>query len=1493
MPNFTYGWFLLTPIRSRLLDLGIEIADVRIGSTEAHSDEFLVSAEGKPGMFSDETLEFIVRENPIIIMVDGSNSWMRDSVANRYPDAHKAFVNMAMLVNYCLAGNTFVPDPNTFRDSEEYMETLLSQPRAKHLVEKIRKYKQKNDIPDRTTNAYGVKYYNPHDYDRVALTMDGRWASRHVRAMPTPINSLTGGVDTLDYTDTSDLIVTSVNVRDESLPAYVKEKMGNAEHRSASLDDHIKKRMIVDSKGVRPSHVFEDEFKRQYVEAESIMREHEGPVSSSVPVAKIGELQSLPFSQDKKFLGVLLDIDGTMKQKGQKMPAAILDKIADMLSKGYKVGIITGRSKSIERVFLKRIRRRADNTALRNLYVFTQNGAQGYHVGADSIVLTHDMDIMDKQTIVGGLKGESFERFGFTIGERTAIITIKDYKNQQTDQILLEAKKMLIDLGLDEKYRVVDTGVNINILPNDVNKRLAAVQFGEITGLKQKDILKIGNSYQTSGNDYLMLTMENGVGVDDVDTTQWLLGQFFSGERVVSEPIITDKNKGKEAYYNLVADEIKTMYGNSTLIAVIGATNPTLKYSFETGEHLGAKLGSYAEQQDAVLFTGGVAGVGVDVFNGFSRVNKTPGARFFVVLPEGQRPSGGYGAAVPVVTFGLDMVERRIGMGKIPDVLIVLNGQGGTLDEARVGLENGKKLIVLDHGGAGSILYRAKENGKLNQDLLDAGITKLEYLDQVILGNIDNIASALNQALSRKNGVQDDVAQKDGGHDLQTIINSVSSKTLARFQEIIKTVDAGDVHNIQHSLTITVNTVDPEDWDLVTGKREVVLGFDFRNQSVSIRSVEPMGSNAVTYFIKPTKRLLYSTLDSLFTTAATTNQDDVQESVANIVARKLQLGGSDKLIRNFTLEIGFLVIYNRATQSYRIALDDVENGLRLDMLPNGQVVNITTFIQPHPNKPLLQDEEIVAEGHFHPDGDEVLSAQDLVTYVNRAKSQKRVIPEIIATILTADKVSRIIGDAQDKESRMQRSNIQTPDEIGFVPGAKYLALAYYDCDYSRMGDLVNEFNARYVQAQQDGTGLYAPEMKDILTKVMTSRQYYFKKLKDGGITVTRSNTKDTGRLAHLIVSEDIQGEFAKAHAFPYGGSTIVAIVWTGALPMVKYDEGHYGFELEDLLLRLFHIGYRFAPGPDRFDRGLDPAFVRGFLPAQSEGSLARPLRFTLRNLIRKNSKQYLLVHDMTTGLNFTLVEKNGKVALEKFTENRAVMVLNEFVQKKITKGRNGNDTWNDTKYLDVIEALGKLRPDTTSTLADFGVQDGGVQDPQRLNEIERQLQTKQAELDRLNRSSQILNPEREESRFRVIKSLEKQIEDLKTEKQLILSKPKDVLQGQKDGGTGAGGIDFRALPIQTKPIDPVGAAGAVNIPVAVDPQVAVALDTEWEQIEKQMRKGPMPYKEMKDYAASCKEKGATAQMDAMFACLANILRLEEDAAVSTPAELKEILTTLG
>jgi len=116
-----------------------------------------------------------------------------------------------------------------------------------------------------------------------------------------------------------------------------------------------------------------------------------------------------------------------------------------------------------------------------------------------------------------------------------------------------------------------------------------------------------------------------------------------------------------------------------------------------------------------------------------------------------------------------------------------------------------------------------------------------------------------------------------------------------------------------------------------------------------------------------------------------------------------------------------------------------------------KVVSVTTFIEPGEQWPLGPDEEIVAEGHFHPRADEVLSAQDVETFVRRAQKNKLVIPEIIATVMSEEDVQKIVGERNAEEIKVVQEDAQ------FVP-KKYLVLTLYGCEYSQMPNLVENYN---------------------------------------------------------------------------------------------------------------------------------------------------------------------------------------------------------------------------------------------------------------------------------------------------------------------------------------------------------------------------------------------------------------------------------------------------
>ncbi|MDP3702947.1 MAG: hypothetical protein Q8R78_00945, partial [Candidatus Omnitrophota bacterium] len=92
--NETDGLLLSLPWpREALRQLGIRVAVVRAGSSESHGDAFFLD----PNLVSQTDLEFIVRERPHIVVLDGSDSVGRGTA--RYPNAYRQFRNVLLAIN--------------------------------------------------------------------------------------------------------------------------------------------------------------------------------------------------------------------------------------------------------------------------------------------------------------------------------------------------------------------------------------------------------------------------------------------------------------------------------------------------------------------------------------------------------------------------------------------------------------------------------------------------------------------------------------------------------------------------------------------------------------------------------------------------------------------------------------------------------------------------------------------------------------------------------------------------------------------------------------------------------------------------------------------------------------------------------------------------------------------------------------------------------------------------------------------------------------------------------------------------------------------------------------------------------------------------------------------------------------------------------------------------------------------------------------------------
>ena len=118
----------------------------------------------------------------------------------------------------------------------------------------------------------------------------------------------------------------------------------------------------------------------------------------------------------------------------------------------------------------------------------------------------------------------------------------------------------------------------------------------------------------------------------------------------------------------------------------------------------------------------------------------------------------------------------------------------------------------------------------------------------------------------------------------------------------------------------------------------------------------------------------------------------------------------------------------------------------------------------------------------------------------------------------------------------------------------------------------------------------------------------------------------------------------------------------------------------------------------------------------------------------------------------------------------------------------------------------------------------------------------------------------------------------------------------KDGGAkkeaqpaAVGGIDLRSLPLNALSLSKKAAVPAVisTIPVA-------QLEKEWNDLQKAIQSGPMPYAKLKEHVRNCYGRAETAQhLQQVSDYVMNVLKLEEQAAVETAPELKDVLCCLS
>ncbi len=207
-----------------------------------------------------------------------------------------------------------------------------------------------------------------------------------------------------------------------------------------------------------------------------------------------------------QYKGIVFDYDGTLHIKGKMSYAEIkiYQKLNELLSKGIKIGIATGRGKSVRVELQKCIQRQYwDDIAI----CYYNGGCVGLlsddcqpdkksaMVPAEFKMISDILGI-DRGFAVDGLADENPYQLSIMEG------------SQQAD--IGEVREWLGGIG---NIKVLVSSHSMDIIPWKSSK-INIFDFYKKIGYDESDFLKVGDTGQYGGNDFELLNSANGISVD-------------------------------------------------------------------------------------------------------------------------------------------------------------------------------------------------------------------------------------------------------------------------------------------------------------------------------------------------------------------------------------------------------------------------------------------------------------------------------------------------------------------------------------------------------------------------------------------------------------------------------------------------------------------------------------------------------------------------------------------------------------------------------------------------------------------------------------------------------------------------------------------------------------------------------------------------------------------------------------------------------------------
>ncbi|RLC36811.1 hypothetical protein DRH29_03725, partial [candidate division Kazan bacterium] len=553
--NLSYGDIVLSAVREELEAEGIRVATTGIGSYSAHHDPYYIEST----MLRNEDLEFIIRENPNIVVVDGSNS-IDDEYRSvpHYPDSYQGIRNYFLVLEQVLNGSV---DTAAYLVDKQHLNEL----REKYAQE-YENLKSKIEVAIDVLNSKSAKAQAPKFSS--SFWYPG-WKHLRIREDKKP-RVIPQQNDLCNYTNPkrphlqrlqinhSNLIFVNMTLEDELMPNEVKQLAKGFVH-DACYFDRDKEAAIFNE-----IVVYEDEQGKVWfttVGAELARLKYRNQIKYlDIKQESARQLDNphniLKTRIDKYDVRVLiLDIDGTIMPPEGKLDyyADTVELIRYLLSRGMKVFIPTvEREDKLDERFLN-----CFSDDLKQHLIIASNGgtyifgfdAKGKRVPYLEVILSEGERKDIKPAVVSAI-GEAGNLYD---NEDTEGKLYKPYKVKigikpdYLDNIYEYARAIRTKLGADY-YVTIQQDKYINI--NRWNKKKAINWFLEHYDYEKNVIAKDSVPQKKRISDDKLLIMADEVGEFgiDRDPMQTFRGslRINVGKKVRKEQASSDRDKSDD-----------------------------------------------------------------------------------------------------------------------------------------------------------------------------------------------------------------------------------------------------------------------------------------------------------------------------------------------------------------------------------------------------------------------------------------------------------------------------------------------------------------------------------------------------------------------------------------------------------------------------------------------------------------------------------------------------------------------------------------------------------------------------------------------------------------------------------------------------------------------------------------------------------------------------------------------------------------------------------